>query len=149
MPVRRKLLDAGEELRAVDVFRDLSTGEAAVLGSVMERLEINPGDTVIRQGAMGDDLFIIQSGTAEMRRVCSPNHTTVIGTLGPSDYFGEIALVTKGPQVVEVVATTAMILMRLRGESYRHFLAQNSEVQLRLNQTAAIRAADTLRKAAC
>jgi hypothetical protein len=148
MPVRRKLLDAGEELRAVDVFRDLSTGEAAVLGSVMERLEVNPGDTVIRQGEMGDDLFIIQSGTAEMRRVCSPNHTTVIGTLGPSDYFGEIALVTRGPQVVEVVATTAMILMRLRGESYRHFLARNAEVQLRLNQTAALRAAETLRKAA-
>ena len=143
MPVRRKLLDAGAALRAVDVFRDLSTGEAAVLGTVMERLEVLPGESVIRQGEMGDDLFIIQTGTAEMRRSCHPNATIVVGTLGRGDYFGEIALVTGGPQIVEVVATTAMSLLRLRGDNYRHYLAQNTEVQLRLTHSAAVRAATT------
>jgi CRP-like cAMP-binding protein len=149
MPVRRRLLDAGEALRAVDLFRDLSTGEAAVLGTVTERLEVAPGESVIRQGELGDDLFIIQAGTAEMRRVCHPNYAAVVGTLGPGDYFGEIALVTRGPHIVEVVATTAMTLSRLSGDSYRHYLAQNTGVQLRLAQSAATRAAETIRKAGC
>ena len=91
MTARRQLLDAGEQLRTTHLFRDLSVAEAAILGTFMERRDYQPGDAVVRQGEVGDALYLIESGEAEV--LAANQH---IASLGVGDFFGEIALVTGG-----------------------------------------------------
>ena len=67
MASRRQLLDAGEQLRTTSLFRDLSVAEATVLGTFMDRREHQPGDVVVRQRDAGNELILIESGTAEVR----------------------------------------------------------------------------------
>src|SRR5882762_8307553 len=67
MEMRRRLLDAGEQLRTTTLFHDLSVAEATVLGTFMERRQHEAGEVIVRQGDAGDALFLIESGAAEVR----------------------------------------------------------------------------------
>ena len=60
METRRRLLDAGEQLRTTNLFRDLSVAEATVLGTFMERRQHQAGDVVVRQGEVRDELFLLE-----------------------------------------------------------------------------------------
>ncbi len=146
MQVRRQLLNVGEQLRTTSLFHDLSVAEAAVLGTFMERRQHHPGDVVVRQGDMGDELFLIESGEAEVRVASSTARSTTVATLGPGDFFGEIALVTGGERSADVVALTPLTVMYLSAEAYVRYLSRAPDVGQRVTSTAVSRMRDTARR---
>ena len=128
-----------------DLFR-VSTADANVLGTFMERLEVAPGTVVVHQDQPGDALYLIASGEAEVRVTNLSGQTVAVARLGPGEYFGEVALVTGGDHIADVVALTPMILARLSREAYDRFAAHTSAMQQQLATTAAQRAGATARK---
>jgi len=146
MEMRRQLLDAGEQLRTTNLFHDLSVAEATVLGTFMERRQHDAGDVVVRQGDVGDALFLIESGVAEVRVAGSGGQSMQVATLGPGDFFGEIALVTGGERSADVIATGPLTLMYLSAEAYGRFLADSSDVGQRVNRTAMSRMRQTAQR---
>jgi CRP-like cAMP-binding protein len=63
---------------------------------------------VIRQGEPGDAFYAIQSGQAEVL-----GDAGRIGTMGPGDHFGEIALLLDVPRTATVRSLTPTRLFRL------------------------------------
>ena len=67
----------------------------------MKGRSLEPGETIAVEGEQGVGFFVIESGTARV---------TVGGeerrTLGPGDYFGEIALISKARRSATVTAET-------------------------------------------
>ena len=147
MAERRQMLDLGDRVRAVTPFRSLSVPEATVLGTFLERRAVEPGETIIRQGDVGDDLYIIETGRAEVHVVAWNGGRTVVATLDPGECFGEIALVTGGERTADVVSTTPMTLLRLTRDAYARYLSHMVEVERELARTAIARAHQTLRAA--
>src|SRR5207245_2630843 len=94
---------------------------------------------------VGDALYLIASGQAEVRVTSTSGQSVVVATLGPGEYFGEVALVTHGDRIADVVALTPMTLARLSREGYDRFVAHTSAMQ-QLATTAALRAGATARK---
>jgi hypothetical protein len=146
MPERRQLLDASAHLRTTDLFGDLSVAEAALLGTFMQRREIEAGQVIIRQGGKGDDLFLIEAGQAEVRMKDLSGQSVHIRTMGPGDYFGEIGLLTEGLRTADVIAETPMTVLQLNKDAYTRYLAHVVEVAQQISQTAASRASYSLRK---
>jgi hypothetical protein len=146
MPVRRQMLDVGERLRAMEVFRDLSVAEATVLGTFMTHHEPSAGDAIVRRGEVGDAMFFIETGQAEVRLRTRSGKPVAVATLGPGDYFGEIAVVSGGGHAADVVAVTTMRVMRLSIDDYTRYLALLVDVQQRIDHTAATRAVQFLRQ---
>lgn len=146
MEARRALRDVGEWLRTTEAFRSLSSAEAAVLASFLERRTAAAGDLLVRQGESGDDLFLIESGRAEVRVRTEPGGPRTLATLGPASYFGEIALVAGGERTADVVALEPMSLLRLSREAYARYLAQIAEVEQQLTSTALARSRETSRR---
>lgn len=121
MADRRALVEAGERLRSVDLFRDLSTAEAAVLGTLFERVDVGAEEALVRAGEQADALFVVESGSFE-----------VLGErLGPGDAFGEIGLVTDSPRTADVVALEPATVLRLDRGTYLTFLASLPDVRVR------------------
>ena len=129
---RLVLIEAGERLRRTDLFRDLSTAEAAVLGTMMERRSVEAGDTILREGDAADALFIIESGRAEVRSMLPDGTSTVLVTRGPGDFVGEIAIITGGTRTADVVATEPMVVLRLERDRYLTYLATLPEVRMKV-----------------
>ena len=138
---RRQLRDLGSLLRAARPFRGLSDGEAAVLASFIEFVEPGPTDLLIREGDIGDDLFVIIAGEAEVRVRTHVGRTTPVALLGPGDHFGEISLVTGGSRSADVVALTPMRALRITKALYGRYLWHMAEVDLELTRAVAARLA--------
>lgn len=101
--MRRMLIgsDGAGRLAAVPAFAALSVGERRMLARVVEELEADAGETLMREGEPGYEVIVLEEGAAEVlqggRR---------INVVGPGDVVGELAvLAVGGPRTASVVAT--------------------------------------------
>ncbi|MBC7967565.1 MAG: FAD-dependent oxidoreductase [Fuerstia sp.] len=90
-------------------------------GSALAQLHFEPGEIVFRKGDLGDSLYIILRGEAEVIIESeSSDHSRSSGenferlaTLGAGEYFGEIALLKKKTRSATVRCTKALDLLAL------------------------------------
>jgi CRP/FNR family cyclic AMP-dependent transcriptional regulator len=97
-----------EYLRAVPLFAALSDQELDEVDRASDEISVDPGHVVIEQGRVGHEFFLILEGQATVRR-----DNLEIATLGPGQYFGELALLHRGPRSATVIANTEMTLLVL------------------------------------
>ena len=146
MAKRKERLVFGERLRRTDIFSNLSVAEAAVLGTFFERRTYSAGEIVIRQGESGEEMFLIESGTAEVRLQGGDGSGIVVAVLGPGEFFGEIALVAGSERTADVVVASDATLLRLGEDAYVRYLSHLVDVEGRLTRTALTRTSDTLHR---
>ncbi len=99
-----------EVLSRVDLFRDFPLARAAELYSMVRRKTFAAGDRVIEKGTYGDYFYMISSGKAVVRASQSADEQLVYG---PSDYFGETALVLDVPRTADVWAKTDLEVLTI------------------------------------
>jgi NADH dehydrogenase len=77
-----------------------------------------PGEIVVRQGDMGDKLYIIKSGQVEVVKESAASAGPArVAELGAGDYFGEMALLTNTPRMATVRCLTPVdVLVIGRGD---------------------------------
>jgi len=86
----------------------------------------------VKQGEQGNDFFIIIEGTAIVTQtraegVDEPEQVEV-GRLGPSDYFGEIALLLDRPRAATVTARGPLKCVKLDRARFERVLGPCSEI---------------------
>lgn len=72
-----------------------------------------PGQTIVKQGDIGRNLFIIQSGEVEVVHE-TPEGETLLATLGPGEHFGEAAVFQNVRRTATVRARSRVHLLSLR-----------------------------------
>src|SRR5947209_19352040 len=72
-------------LRGVPWFSGCTEAELAQVAGLCERLAIEEGEVILREGRLGRELFVILSGRATVTRA-----GTVVNSLRAGDYFGEL-----------------------------------------------------------
>ncbi|MBN1934396.1 MAG: cyclic nucleotide-binding domain-containing protein [Anaerolineae bacterium] len=102
MPDVKKVV---EFLAKVPLFQDLNERQLERLAGRLVRRAYTAGQDMVTQGKGGAGLFIITSGAAEAIRVRSDGSKAVVNTFGPTDFFGEMALLDEEPRTASVVAT--------------------------------------------
>jgi CRP-like cAMP-binding protein len=102
-------------LQGVAMLQTLPLPAIEQLARGLEPLEVPAGETVFRQGDIGDRYFVIESGEVEVF-----GDGKVITTLGPGQGFGEIALLRRVRRTATVRATRPLRLHALGSE---YFLA--------------------------
>jgi hypothetical protein len=146
MASRRQMLDLAGQLRQTDLFAGLSVAEATVLGTFMERMTVPAGEIIVRQGETGDDMYLIESGVANVNIGRGLAEGVTVATLGPGDFFGEIALLTGEERIADVVAAEPMTLLRLDRDNYDRYLAHAAEVEQQMTRAAMSRTRETTRR---
>ena len=99
---------ATEYLSGVPLFRGLSNRELRQIAQAGDRLDVEAGSELVTEGRVGREFFLIIEGEATVRR-----KKRAVARLGPGDYFGELALLHRGPRSATVVADTDMRLFVL------------------------------------
>ena len=105
-------------LLAHPLFDDLSPSEAAILSVFMAREAVAAGTVVVHQGARDGDLYLIESGQVAVRARDDAGAERLVATLGPGEFFGEIAFVTGEARTADVVATAPLTVLRLSRDAY-------------------------------
>lgn len=100
------------KIRAVPLFADLPRELLARLVGELEEVWAPAGTVVVVQGGPGDAIYLVVSGTLEVRTEVA-GHGERLAVFGPGDWFGEMALLTGGPRSATVAALTDSRLLRL------------------------------------
>jgi CRP/FNR family transcriptional regulator, cyclic AMP receptor protein len=91
-------------LRKSFVLSSLAPDDLDQLGTVMTRRSYRRGETVFHADDPGDTLHVLLSGHVKVVRPTEGGEEAVLNVLGPSDLFGELALLDGAPRSASVVA---------------------------------------------
>jgi len=118
---------AAEALAATVLFESLSEGERASLAAAAVPRVYGAGQTIVREGAAGDSMFVVVRGRV---RVTVGAAATEVATIGPAGYFGEMSLLTGDPRTATVSADGDCLLLEIGAGDFRRLaLAHPSVVE--------------------
>jgi len=100
-------------------------------------VEVAAGAAVFKEGDSGGDMFIIESGQIDIVRKARGDEP--IATLGPGDFFGEMAILEDQPRFAGAVARTSVRLLRIERSAFADVLKQNVEIGVRIMRKLAAR----------
>lgn len=133
-----------DALRSISIFGGVTDPALGFLDGHLEPVEVAAGGTFFVQGDLGDSLFVLEEGRAEVVK-SRDGRSLVLATLGPSDCFGEIALIGICPRTATVRAVTDCRAMRLASrvllQLYRDHPKAFTLVQMNLGREIARRLA--------
>jgi len=99
-------------LKKMKILNSLQDWERLTVADALESVSFEKGDCIVRQNDTGNEFFIIIEGTADITKTTT-NGTEHVGELGPSDFFGELALILSRPRAATVKAKTFVKCVKL------------------------------------
>ena len=143
---KRRLDERLVALRTVTLFRHLTEEELETLAAGMSHVIYTAGEVMTRQGAVAHWLYVLTSGTAEVRANVDPDgsgplpaQAKLVATLKAPDFFGEMGLMTGEPRAADVCAVTDVDCFRLGKETFQHVLLDRPEIANALSENMATR----------
>ena len=93
-------------LQRVPLFQGLKPHQKEVLAKRFVERDYKKGDEIVTQGKGGEGFFIIVEGRADAFRSRNDGTQVQVNSFGPTDYFGELALLDEeGLRTASVIAT--------------------------------------------
>ncbi|KAI1232473.1 hypothetical protein IHE44_0006937 [Lamprotornis superbus] len=118
-----------DSYRRILMAKSLDKWERLTVADALEPVLFEDGQKIVVQGEPGDEFFIILEGTAAVLQRRSENEEFVeVGRLGPSDYFGEIALLMNRPRAATVVARGPLKCVKLDRPRFERVLGPCSDI---------------------
>jgi len=114
-------------LKKVPLFAGLDKRELEEIASSMRERRFKAGDTVTQEGAGGVGFFVVEEGEADVSVGGESK-----GSVGPGDYFGEIALINESPRTATLTARTAMLCYGMTPWDFRPLVESNSTIAWKL-----------------
>ena len=129
-------------MRQVPMFAELNDAETEELWRASKHVTAAPGELVIQEGATGDALYIILTGTLEVTKRDGDREIT-LATRRACDVLGEMSLLEQAPRTASVRATETSELLAVDRDAFRHLLAMHPDAAATLLRTVAGRLRST------
>lgn len=138
-----------ELLQKLHLFQKLTFDETTRLGQIIEYLDVPAGTIVIEQNALGDALYVIQSGEVVVSRDADGNGVhekhEEIGRLAQGEMFGEMSLIDDVLTSARVTTGTACRLLKMPRAEFEGLLAQDDKLAVKVYRSFIRTMAERLR----
>ncbi len=101
-------------LKSVPLFASLKDKELKQVAHLADEVDVAEGQHLVDEGRFAHEFFVIEEGSAEVQ-----HDGKTVATLGPGDFFGEVALIRTDRRTASVVAKTPMKLIVVFGPNFR------------------------------
>ncbi len=117
---KKKIL---ERLQNAFMFNSVDSKDFDVVIDAMDERNVKAGETIIRQGAKGQELFLVEQGTLEcFRRPDEESDEKFLKNYEPGEVFGELALLYNAPRAATIKAKTDSKLWVLDRATFNHIV---------------------------
>ena len=89
-----------------------------------------PGAVLCRENAAEDRFYMILEGEAEVTKNINNSEVRLLKTLGPGDFFGEMALIHNAPRAATVVAKSSLTTLELDKAGFDRVLHNSSSIAM-------------------
>lgn len=124
-------MEKTEILKEIVLFKDLTTFEIIKVNKVTKTRNFKSDEIIFREGAIGDSLYIVKSGSVRVTKLDDGGEEKVLAILNPGDHFGEIALVDNHPRSATVIANEDTELIQIQAEDFNKLLESDREIALK------------------
>ena len=123
-----------ELLRKVEIFASLSDRDLDRLARTFKQSTFNEGAVIATEGQRGVGFFVIGEGTVDYSV-----QGERVGSGGPGNYFGEVALIDDGARSATVTAATDVTAYGLTSWEFRPLVEESAGIAWELLQVMAKR----------
>lgn len=124
-------------LEGVPLFAGLEDRDRERLSGRFQERRFREGATIVEEGSEGTAFYVLAEGSATVSL-----GGEMVSSLGPGDYFGEMAVVDAGVRSASVTAATDVVTYFLTPWEFRPFVEEHPEVAWKLLQVLARRLRD-------
>jgi small-conductance mechanosensitive channel/CRP-like cAMP-binding protein len=132
-------------LESVSLFQTLTPDEKSFMADHLRYAPFAIGETCTKQGAVAHWLYILTSGTVEVRRHAEGDpHAKTLATIQAPAFFGEMGLMAGEPRTADVIAVTDVECYRLDKPGLAKILEDRPEIAEQFSRTLAKRRQELL-----
>jgi CRP-like cAMP-binding protein len=131
-------------LAKVPLLAGLGPKDLEEVGRLADEVDVGAGKELAKEGAVGEEFFVILDGTVAVSKGGQP-----IRELGAGAFFGELALLGNVPRTATVTATTPTRLLVLGHREFSSLLSSQPAIQGRVLRSVASWVANLTPDRAC
>jgi CRP/FNR family cyclic AMP-dependent transcriptional regulator len=136
-PLKHKT--TGTMLEKIPLFEDVPNDALSALNDVAVRRKLRRNTIVISEGDETDSLYIIETGRVRVFSNNDEGREFILATMGPGEYFGELALIDDGPRSASVMTVEASTFWTISKEDLTAWLMKRPENAMALLKAMALR----------
>jgi hypothetical protein len=114
-------------LRRIKILAGMTDGQLDRFAQFVEVEKIPQWSVIVKQGDPGDSMYFVLEG--ELRaRISVLGQESILATLGPGDFFGDISLFDRGPRSADVVANSDSLVVKITTAAFDKLATEAPEI---------------------
>lgn len=126
-----------ELLRRTPFLAGLSKRDLEEVGRLADEVDAKAGKVLMREGDPGREFFVVIDGAVRIER-----GGKVIRTMGPGEFFGEIALVVERPRTATAIVDADSRLLVVAHREFHSLMDQFPSIKMSVLESIALRLRD-------
>lgn len=119
-------------LKGMEMLSGLAVSELAAVAAVAEEVSVAAGEAIIREGEIGDTMYFVVSGRAQVSKVAEAGCQIELAMLEPGQYFGEMALFDNLERSATVTALEPTKLLMLHRREFNEVVREYPQVAMQI-----------------
>jgi CRP/FNR family cyclic AMP-dependent transcriptional regulator len=126
-------------LSRAPLFAELEQKELEALAKTGERREFGRDEVIFGANEPADGLYVIATGRVKVCVSSAGGRELILATLGPEQFFGEMALLDNEPRSASVVAQLPTVAYRIRRDDFNRLLEYHPGIARKLLRELSLR----------
>jgi CRP/FNR family cyclic AMP-dependent transcriptional regulator len=122
--------DEADSLSRVPLFKRLTPAELEQLAEEVDQVKFDADETIFNEHDKGDALYVVESGAVRIWVLDEDVKPVTLTELKSGEFFGELAVLDRGPRSTNATATEETILHRLSSDDFQKFLMEHPDVAI-------------------
>jgi CRP/FNR family transcriptional regulator, cyclic AMP receptor protein len=122
--------DEAESLSRIPLFKRLTSQELEQLAEEVNQVRFDADETIFNEQDKGDALYVVESGSVRIWVLDEDVKPVTLAELKPGEFFGELAVLDRGPRSTNATAIDETTLHRLSSDAFQKFLMEHPDVAI-------------------
>jgi CRP/FNR family transcriptional regulator, cyclic AMP receptor protein len=122
--------DEAESLSRIPLFKRLTPDELEQLAKEVDQVRYEAEETIFNEQDRGDALYVVEEGAVRIWVLDEDVKPVTLTELKPGEFFGELAVLDRGPRSTNATAVVETTLHRLSSDDFQAFLMQHPDVAI-------------------
>src|SRR5882762_9559401 len=122
--------DEADSLSRIPLFKRLTPEELEQLAKEVDQVKYDRDETIFNEQDKGDALYVVEAGSVRIWVLDEDVKPVTLAELKPGEFFGELAVLDRGPRSTNATAMGETTLHRLSSDDFQKFLMEHPDVAI-------------------